>query len=67
MLIGFITVKSNWEAEDDEKMPDDVIIANMGYVHHVVSKYPIVTQRYIDLLCMVRRKPLRARWPDSYP
>lgn len=28
----FITVKSNWDAEEKDKMPDDVVLANMRLV-----------------------------------
>jgi hypothetical protein len=27
-----ITVKSNWDADEEDKMPDDVVMANMGSV-----------------------------------
>ncbi|KAF5368275.1 hypothetical protein D9615_010373 [Tricholomella constricta] len=36
-----ILFKSNWEAAKDERMPDDVVVANMGYV----SRYRPISAR----------------------
>ncbi|KAF5368263.1 hypothetical protein D9615_010366 [Tricholomella constricta] len=59
-----LVVKSNWEAAKDERMPDDVVVANMGSVVHGAQETTSgALSRFISLLAL--KPELQARLRDE--